>query len=357
MDTRQSRSPIWRVMWLIPAAALAAVTIIATGGSGGGGGNGDDPDDLPIRLLPSYNFFLTDLQGNAPLTAVVGDMFTVTVDIDGMLPGGLDLSGSSTVTDVSIARLWLRETARIDLSVTSPEGSPLDGSFAVIMNVDTDISDTGFLGSFSVVSQDETVTVASAQFGLTVTLNGGASVSYLYNEFIDLMDDETADPWQRRASLAFGALQFIVDQFVSVTEVLDSLEAVTFNNPTVSTCDMFTGTPPDGVLAQGEITITWLGSGELSDGDDFTWDFNQCWNADDEELIHGTVSLQDYTETIDYSGPHIFEIGFGGIGDVPGGVIFDFTVSETVENEGVWTIPADDVITITGGFSVTIQAP
>ena len=357
MDTRQSRSPIWRVMWLIPAAALAAVTIIATGGSGGGGGNGDDPDDLPIRLLPSYNFFLTDLQGNAPLTAVVGDMFTVTVDIDGMLPGGLDLSGSSTVTDVSIARLWLRETARIDLSVTSPEGSPLDGSFAVIMNVDTDISDTGFLGSFSVVSQDETVTVASAQFGLTVTLNGGASVSYLYNEFIDLMDDETADPWQRRASLAFGALQFIVDQFVSVTEVLDSLEAVTFNNPTVSTCDMFTGTPPDGVLAQGEITITWLGSGELSDGDDFTWDFNQCWNADDEELIHGTVSLQDYTETIDYSGPHIFEIGFGGIGDVPGGVIFDFTVSETVENEGVWTIPADDVITVTGGFSVTIQAP
>ena len=295
MDTRQTPTPIWRLMWLIPVAALAAVTIIATGGSGGGGGNGDDPDDLPIRLLPSYNFFLTDLQGNAPLTAVVGDMFTVTVDIDGMLPGGLDLSGSSTVTDVSIARLWLRETARIDLSVTSPEGSPLDGSFAVIMNVDTDISDTGFLGSFSVVSQDETVTVASAQFGLTVTLNGGASVSYLYNEFIDLKDDETADPWQRRASLACGALQFSVDQLVSVTEVHDSLEAVTFNNPTVSTCDMFTGTPPDGVLAQGEITITWLGSGELSDGDDFTWDFNQCWNADDEELILSLIHISEPT--------------------------------------------------------------
>ena len=357
MDTRQTPTPIWRLMWLIPVAALAAVTIIATGGSGGGGGNDDDPDDLPIRLLPSYNFFLTDLHGNALLTAVVGDAFTVTVDIDSVLPGGFDLTSDSTITNARIARLWLRETARIDVAVTSPEGSPFDGSFAVIMDVDTDISDTGFLGSFSVVSQDETVTVASAQFGLTITLNGGVSVSYLYNEFIDLMDDETADPWQRRASMAFAVLQFMMDQFNNVTEVLDTLEAVTFSNPAVSTCDMFTGTPPDGVLAQGEITITWLGSGELSDGDDFTWDFNQCWNADDEELIHGAVSLQDYTETIDYSGPYIFEIGFGGIGDVPGGVIFDFTVSETVENEGVWTIPADDVITVTGGFTVTIQAP
>jgi hypothetical protein len=357
MDTRQTRTPTWRVLWLIPVAALAAVTIIATGGSGGGG-NGDDDEELPIRLLPSYNFFLTDLQGNAPLTAVVGDMFTVTVDIDGILPGGLDLSGSSTVTDVSIARLWLRETARIFLSVTSPEGSPLDGNFTVTATSEVEFGDGPFFsGSFTVSTAVETVTVTDVLFGVDIALDGGKPVSYTYEEFSDLLDDEMADAWQRRASLAFGALQFIVDQFLSVTEVLDSLEAVTFNNPAVSTCDMFTGTPPDGVLAQGEITITWLGSGELSDGDDFTWGFNQCWNADDEELIHGTVSLQDYTESIDYSGPYIFEIGFGGIGDVPGGVIFDFTVSDTVENEGVWTIPADEVITVTGGFTVTIQAP
>ena len=277
--------------------------------------------------------------------------------IDGVLPGGFDLTSDSTITNARIGRLWLRDTARIDVTVTSPEGSPFDGSFAVIMTSDTDINETGFRGSFDVVSEDMTMTLATAEFGLTIAVDGGAAGHYLYNEFIDLMDDETAQPWERRASLAFAVLQFMMDQFSNVTEVLDTLEAVTFNNPAVSACDLFTGAPPDGVLAQGEITITWLGSGELSDGDDFTWDFNQCWNADDEELIHGTVNLQDYTESIDYSGPYIFEIGFGGIGDVPGGVIFDFTVSETVENEGVWTIPADDVITVTGGFSVTIQAP
>ena len=57
----------------------------------------------------------------------------------------------------------------------------------------------------------------------------------------------------------------------------DELELVTFNNPYVENCDMFTGSPPQGVLAQGELTITWHGSGELSDGDDFTWAFNSCW--------------------------------------------------------------------------------
>ena len=105
-------------------------------------------------------------------------------------------------------------------------------------------------------------------------------------------DDETADAWQRRAALATGAIGFTMEQFLNVADVLDTLEAVTLNSPAVSTCDMFTGSPPDGVVAQGEVTITWLGSGELAEGDDFIWDFNQCWSVDGEELIHGTVNLR-----------------------------------------------------------------
>ena len=361
MKTRQPHNGKWRVLWLVPVAAFAAFSVIATGGSGGGN-NGDDEEELPIRLLPTYNFFLTDLQGGALLTAVVGNAFTVTVDIDGILPGGFDLTAGSTITNASIARLWLRDTGRIDVTVTSPEGSPLDGSFTVTATADIEFDGGPFFnGSFSVASTGETVTVdvdTMIPFGaVQIALNGGKPISYAYEQFYALLEDEMAEAWQRRASLAYGVLDFMMDQFENVTEVLDSLEGVTFNNPTVSTCDLFTGTPPQGVLPQGEVTITWLGSGELADGDDFVWDFSQCWIADDEELIDGTVNLQDYTESIDYSGPYIFEIGFGGIADVPGGVIFDFTVSETVENEGVWTISADDVITVTGGFSLTIQAP
>jgi len=143
-----------------------------------------------------------------------------------------------------------------------------------------------------------------------------------------------------------------------VADILDELELVTFNNPFVDMCDMFTGTPPDGVLAQGEVTVTWLGSGELSDGDDFTWQFTQCWDQDDEELIDGTVTLQDYTESVDFNTGVLFDIGFGGLGaGAPGGVIFDFSFSETVEDQGIWTIPADGVITISGGFVLNIQQP
>ena len=274
------------------------------------------------------------------------------------LPGGFDLDPDSTITDAIIVALQLRESARFDVTVTSPEGSPMDGSFAVIATQQIEFLNSQlFSGAFNVVTAADTVTVTLVYGGVEIALNGGEPVAYNWEEFNNLMDDETADAWQRRASLAASAFEFMMDQFLSVAEVLDILEAVTFSNPTVATCDLFTGTPPDGVLAQGEITITWLGSGELSDGDDFLWEFNQCWNADDEELIHGTVNLQDYTETVDMNGDYLFEVGFGGIGDVPGGVIFDFTVSETEQNEGIWTIPADGVITVTGGFSVTIQAP
>jgi len=62
----------WRVLWLIPVAVLAAVSIIATGG-GSGGGNGTDFDDVdpPLVILPNYNFFLGNLNNGAPLTVVV----------------------------------------------------------------------------------------------------------------------------------------------------------------------------------------------------------------------------------------------------------------------------------------------
>ena len=49
--------------------------------------------------------------------------------------------------------------------------------------------------------------------------------------------------------------------------------------------------------------------------------------------------------------------GGGGGANAPGGVIFDLTISETVEDQGIWTIPAEDVITISGGFVLNIQQP
>ena len=121
---------------------------------------------------------------------------------------------------------------------------------------------------------------------------------------------------------------------------------------------MFTGGPPQGVVAQGMFSITWLGSGELSDGDDFTWAFIDCWSQDDEELLDGMLTLEDYTETVDFNTGVLVNIGFGSLGaGEPGGVIYDLSFSETVESQGLWTIPADGVITVTGGFVLNIQQP
>jgi hypothetical protein len=66
---------------------------------------------------------------------------------------------------------------------------------------------------------------------------------------------------------------------------------------------------------------------------------------------------KNYTETIDLNTNTLFEIGFGGLGDQPGGIIFVFTVSETVEDNDVFTIAAGDGVRISGGFAMIIQSP
>lgn len=357
MNTRSNRFRPWRVLWLIPVAVLAALSIVATGGGGGGEGNVDD--EAPLVILPNYNFFLGNLTAGTPLMVAVGDVFTVTVDFDGLFAGNLDLNvgAGDTVTFLSYL---IRANTSIDLTVTSAEGSPLDGTFAIDFTDDiiAAVGDAPTSGTFNVVAALETVTVTILADGVQLALNGGVPIDYTWDEFTDLLDDELSETWQRRASLAGGAVEFVIEQFFNVADILDELELVTLNNPFVETCDMFTGAPPDGVLAQGEATVTWLGSGELSVGDDFTWQFTQCWSLDDEELTDGTVTLQDYTESVDFITGVLFDIGFGGLGaNAPGGVIFDLTISETVDDQGVWTIPADGVITISGGFVLNIQQP
>jgi len=360
MNKSSEPSRPWRVLWLIPVAVLATLSIIATGGGGGNGnGNGDDDVEPPLVILPNYNFFLGNLNNGAPLTVVVGDSFTVSVDFDGLFPGNLDLGvgANNTVTFLSYL---IRANSSIDITVTSPEGSPLDGTFSVNFTSDliADVNEAPTSGTFTVVLAPDTVIVTILANGVQLALNGGAPIDYTWDEFTDLLGDELNEPWQRRAALAGGAFEFIIEQFFNVADILDELELITFNNPFVETCDMFTGTPPNGVLAQGEFTVTWLGSGELANGDDFTWQFEQCWDQNDEELIDGTITLQDYTESVDFNTGVLFDVGFGGLGaNAPGGVIFDVTISETVEDQGIWTIPADGVIAVSGGFVLNIQQP
>ena len=361
---RNSAQP-WRLLWLIPVAVLAALSIVATGSS-----SSNDPDDgdvdPPLNILPTYNFFMTNLPGDIQLplfdhlfTVSAAGSYTVTVTFDGLFPGSINLDADAN-NIVTFLSYIVRSSARVNLWVTSTDPSPLDGAFAVIVTEDINAMVYGepVSGAFEVVTPTETVSVSILADSIQLTLNGGAPVVYnTWEEFTNLFDDELQETWQRRAALGVGAIGFVVEQFFSMADIFDELEAVTFTSPVVEVCDMFTGTPPEGVLAQGEIVLTWLGSGELSDGDDFSWQFNQCWDADSSELIDGTVSLENYTETIDAITGTLFEIGFGGLSGQPGGIVYDMTISDTVENQGIFTIPPEGVMTINGGFALIIQAP
>jgi hypothetical protein len=346
-----------RILFLL---GISAVVLTGCGSSGDGGVDAPDEVEAPLVILENYNFFLGNLNNGELLTANVGGEFTVTVDMDdGLLAGNVDLDVGAN-NSVTFLSYILRAGNSFVLTITSPEGSELDGTFrvSIVSDIEAAVGEPPTNGRLIINSPDVLeFSVAILADGVEVTTIGG-TFQYTWEEFAALLKDEAAATWARHASLAFGVIEFLVDQFFNVADVLGDLELVPANNPYVEACDMFTGSPPQGVLAQGEFTITWLGSGELSDGDDFSWAFTNCWSQDDEELLDGTVTLEDYTESVDFNTGVLFNIGFGGLGaGEPGGVIYDLTFSETVENQGVWTIPADGVITVSGGFVLNIQQP
>lgn len=361
-----NKSSPWRMLWVIPVSVFGVFTIIATGGGGGddGGDTIDDIDPGPVNILPTYNFFLKNVQGeDSLLTAAFGSGLTVSIDIDGLLANTVDVSVDAN-NEVTFLSYVARASSRFDLILSSGDLLPADSTITVMLTEDLTFDVIGApptSGAFDVFFLFDSVSVNVVGNGVQLSLNGGGAATYTWDEFENLLDDDAQETWVRLASLAGGALEFLYEYSFNVADILDELELATFTNPLVESCDMFTGTPPAGVLAQGEVTITWTGSGELSPGDDFTWQFNQCWldeaNNNLDDLLDGSVLLENYTETVDFNTNTLFEIGFGGLGDQPGGIIFDLTVSETVEDNGVFTIAADDVVTITGGFAMIIQSP
>jgi hypothetical protein len=258
----------WRTLWLIPVSVFAVFTIVATGGGGGGddgGGSIGDVDPGPVNILPTYNFFLTNLQeaDGGLLTASLGSGLTVSIDIDGLLANSIDVSVNAS-NEVTFLSYVARRSSRFDLVVSSGGLLPLDGTIAVILTEDLTFDVIGTpptSGAFDVVIPAETITVTVVAGGVELSLNGGVAVSYTWDELANLLDDEAQEVWLRRASLAVGAAEFLYEYFFNVADILDELELATLTNPLVESCDMFTGTPPAGVLAQGEITVTWTGSG------------------------------------------------------------------------------------------------
>lgn len=349
----------WRMLLIIPIAVMAVLSIVATGGSSGGGGDDIIPQPPPT-ILTTYNFAIGSLINDMPLEAEVGGVFTATVNFGNTLRGSMDLNVSAT-NEVTLLRYVVNAGSTLNISVASIQEPALNGMFSVAVTeaMNAEIYDEPTSGVFEAVAGADTIAVRMTGTGVELSLNGGPATPYTWSEYSDLLDDPGAEDWQRAASLAGGILEFVFEYFTNAADIFDDLEVIAMNSPYDESCDMFTGSPPNGMPARGMGRITWQGSGELMSGHTFQWEFMNCWVGfgGNGELMNGMIQMSNYTETIDASNT-LTRVGFEPSGGVNGGVEFlGFRIEETVENGGMHMIDPSSTVSVSGGFSVIFEAP
>ena len=347
-----------RMLLLVPIAALGVMSIIATGGSSGGGDEEFDPPEIPPTILTSYNFEIGSQVLDFTLDLSVPSLGSVEVAFGNTLRGtiNIDVSGTGEVTLINYVT---DAGSTVSVTVANAVIPAIDGTYDI--NV-TEALNAGIFnppdsGAFDVVSSlGPSVTVNIGSTGVTVP--GPAGGIFTWDEFLDLADSsDMIAPELRAASLAAGILEFVFDFFLNTADVLDELEMITQSGSIVEQCDMFTGSPPLNVAVEGFGEVAYLGTGDLFPGDSFQWTFSDCWFEDFEELRTGFIQISNYIEQIDASNT-LTAIGFAPSGGTNGGVSFiDYTVAETVDNNGVWAIDPTNTLIVNGGFSVLLTAP
>lgn len=331
---------------------LAAMSISACGGSSNNGGGMAANDE--ITILPTYGYQLSASPTAGPVTVTFpgqGSAVVFSLDFGNTLNGDVnvtvDASNNATVTDFTLQMLST-------LDIDSDAGVPFLGAFTVEVTEDLALvpGSPPSSGTFSVVTATETITLQSFANGVEIRLDGGLPIVLTWDELGGFVFDDQVVAWQRRAALAAEVLEFAFIQFLSITETLNWIDdELATTNPLVASCDLFTGSPPPNVLAQGESTFTWMGGGNVPvGGDDFQWTFTDCWFDDvgdtEDQLLNGSVSLNTYIEVIDGQS-NLIGIGYDEV------IYNDLTVAETVEDQmGVFTIDLEDTFTINGGMDL-----
>lgn len=322
-------------------------------GGSGGGGDGQSPSGVepPLTILPSYRFEIGEMLENIDFFIDVGGELDITIEFGNTLFGSVDLNVIST-TNVTFLSYVTDAGSNIRVIV---RGSQTDLNGVYVLNVtsavNANVGANPTSGAFDVVAPNGTITASLTGTGVNLSLDGADAVPFTWEEYEDLLDNPMAETWQRQASLAGATFGFIFDLAFEIAGQLDELESTLSTNPIVEICDMFPSSPPPGVLAQGESVFTNVSSGnELSLGDAFDWRFTNCWDSSTYDLIDGRAYFSNYVEEIDASNT-LTRIGFAPVGNIYGGIdFFNLTISETEENQGIFTIDPEAVITVYGGF-------
>jgi hypothetical protein len=332
------------------------MTVISSGGGGGGGDDGNGGGEPTI--LDVYDYFIdTDLGGEyltISLTDGSTNLMLSVATLGRFLTGTYNTETGAYTVDVDAGA-----------SINSDLADPFLGAFNVEVTGAWQFPRDSFptAGSLEVDDGTDTVTVtvvSSPADGAHLNLNSGEAEEFFdWDSFEDLFSSETNPEWQRRASLAFGFLNFMLEQADFVIEALqfiddnsDQLEG----GATTEMCDAFpSGAAPAGIpIEQGNYVVSWAdssGNGQLGPGDDFTWEFSYCWDDDPandfDDLIQGVVNLGNYTEVVDASN-RVTRIGF----ESPGGVVFTDFVLYEVEEEPADTYNTTITTELNGGFTI-----
>ena len=335
--------------------ALLGLGMLLVGGCGGGGED-EDPGaggGGPVALLPVYDIQIVNVSGNFDLfgfafTDALGNDLAVSMDFStGALRGSYTLASDDiTLNSAGFTALTFLGSMRIEINddITLDAGAlPGSGTFEVRVGADSIV-----------------VTLSDSQVDLS--LNGGASVLLSWDEFDSLLGSLANELWQRQASLAWavidvmrGMINLTVEGLRLIDDPLESAGSVE------RMCDSFPGMPPAGALNQGMSTLTWLGSGEITNGDGFDWNFVSCWldgGASDDFLIDGVVGLVGYSESI--ANNTLVSIGLESFeGLPPGGVIFNDVRSGITQEStpGTFIVPPENNFIFSGGFSPLFSEP
>ncbi|MHC4962644.1 MAG: hypothetical protein ACYTGA_11065 [Planctomycetota bacterium] len=339
--------------WLLAGIYLLGFLGIVASGSGGGGG---DDDDLEIIIQGGYSYLiggpLPDGSGNSTIGIEQGALTlttepelvgTVICDqvtevcglqtVDEQTPGNpsgilIDYTTDTLFTgnlDVTVDDFWLY----------SPLGSdrPVNGKIRI-----DDAS-----------GSDIIVEVRNCTGGSVEVTTEPASTTqcFSWDDFEDLMDDPVSTDVQLKASLAWQAIAFIVDQALSTLEVfpliVDDVFAV-LGNPITELCDMYSDTWVGGPVNPGMFTFTKVSP------DAFLQTFSDCWFGDsnDGTLLQGIIDYADYIQVIDQLGL-LTRIGFGSVTLGDGVDPLDITETTKDINDDIVTEPT---ISLTGKYFI-----
>ena len=346
----------WRAPAMLAIAVAGLGSILATSGGTTIGGIAKPP-----QVLPGYDYSVSALAGN-PLSASVsmpnGDTAVISMNLSsgvgGAVTTAVDNNGNITLPKRTIA-------AGSGMQVDSDAGVPLLGPFSVDVATDLQFAgdDAPTAGEVDVTTGSDVVRATIASAGVDLSLNGGTAVSFAWDDLRHLWYQATAPVWERRASLGVTLLSLVylraMDSVEALNEIADNIAS---NNPVQSDCDAFNQSPPFGVIVQGTSTLTWLGSGSVQQGDDFQWNFVDCWRNDPvaSDVLNSGIELRGYTRVV--SKNEYTRFGFEPSQTGDGGMIFDRLFIDAVQKNSVgrFVIDPQERLALSGGFAVVFLA-